>query len=391
VKFWLILNPAIMKIDSTIVKKTVREEEGKRSTRSKSIWNRDISVSFLNNDNVFKSHFYSEMSVLAGSGMDIRRSLEIISSGSTKQKEIEITDKIRESIVSGSSLSDALSATGKFSLYDTSSVNIGEESGALSEVLSELSVYYSKKISQKRQITGALTYPVLVLFTAVLSLVFMLNYIVPMFEDVFKRFKGTLPPLTRNIIRLSDSFMTYAWIIAGIVTTMFLICYFNRKEEWFRRLSSKTVLSLPVVKDVVSLTYKVRYCQTMRLLIRSKVHLLDAIGLLEKIIGFYPLERAMKEIKTNIAAGMSLSDAMEKYPIFDRKMIAMTRVAEEVNKLDVLYDQLYKQYTEELDVKIKTMNSLLEPMLIIFVGGLVGIILIAMYMPIFQLGTNIGV
>jgi type IV pilus assembly protein PilC len=323
--------------------------------------------------------------------MDIRKSLEIISSGSAKQKEIQVIDKIRQAIVNGASLSIAMSDSGSFSLYDVSSISIGEESGALSEVLSELSVYYAKKISQKRQITGALTYPVLVLFTTVLSLVFMLNYIVPMFEDVFKRFKGTLPPLTKGIIALSDSFLSYAWIGLALITGIVLICYYSRREEWYRRLSSKVVLSIPIVKDVVSLTYKVRYCQTMRLLISSKVHLLDAIVLLERIIGFYPLEKALKEIKGQISEGVSLAEAMEQYPFFDRKMIAMTRVAEEVNKLDVLYDQLFKQYSEELDVKIKTMNSLLEPILIIFVGGLVGIILIAMYMPIFQLGTSIGV
>jgi type IV pilus assembly protein PilC len=380
-----------MKIEATILNKSNLKPPDKNEKVGKSIWNKDISLSFLKNDNAFKSHFYSEMSVLAGSGMDIRRSLEIISKGSTKQKEIEITDKIRQSIIDGSSLSDALDATGKFSLYDVSSVKIGEESGALSEVLSELAVYYAKKISQRRQITGALTYPMMVLLTTVVSLIFMLNYIVPMFEDVFKRFKGTLPPLTRSIIRLSDSFMTYAWIALLLIAGIAFICYYSRKEEWYRRLSSKFVLSLPVVKDVVSLTYKVRYCQTMRLLISSRVHLLDAIGLLEKIIGFYPLEKALKEIKVRIASGTSLAEAMEQYPFFDRKMIAMTQVAEEVNKLDVLYDQLFKQYSEELDVKIKTMNSLLEPIMIILVGGLVGIILISMYMPIFQLGTNIGV
>lgn len=380
-----------MRIDATIKNKPGQKPSEKKEKVGENIFNKEIGISFLRNDNTFKSHFYSEMAVLSGSGMDLRRSLEIISKGSAKQYEIGITDRIRQSIIDGSSLSDALDSTGKFSLYDVSSVKIGEESGALSEVLQELSVYYAKKISQRRQITSALTYPAMVLLTTLISLIFMLNYIVPMFEDVFKRFKGNLPPLTRSIIRLSDSFAAYAWIFLSIIVGLALFCYYNRKEEWYRRVSSKIILSLPVVKEVVSLNYKVRYCQTMRLLISSRVHLLDAIDLLEKIIGFYPLEEALKEIKVKIASGASLAGAMEQYPFFDRKMIAMTQVAEEVNKLDILYDQLFKQYSEELDVKIKTMNSLLEPVMIIIVGGLVGIILVSMYMPIFQLGTNIGV
>jgi len=379
-----------MKFDTTLLNNRRVVTETKQKREKKSIWNTDISISFLKNDNSFKSHFYSEMSVLIGSGMDIRKSLEIIGGSSTKQKEILIVDKIKLSIMEGASLSCAMTESEKFSLYDVSSIKIGEESGSLSEILKELSVYYAKKISQKRQITGALTYPVMVLATAVLSLVFMLNYIVPMFEDVFMRFKGTLPPLTKTIIKLSESFMTYALISLALMAGVFLVCYLNRKEDWYRRFSSKLVLSIPVLKEVVALTYKVRYCQTMRLLISSKVHLLESIDLLGKIIGFYPMEKALKEIKTSISEGISLADAMESYPIFDRKMIAMTRVAEEVNKLDVLYDQLFKQYSEELDVKIRTMNSLLEPILIIIVGGMVGMILIAMYLPIFQLGTNIS-
>ena len=380
-----------MKIEATLTEihreKIVNEKQfGKRN-----FWNKEISISFFSNDNSFKSHFYSEMSVLIGSGMDIRKSLDIVSSGTSKEKEIVRIKSIIGFIVNGASLSEALSESGAFSLYDISSIRIGEESGALTEVLEELSVYYAKRISQKRQISGALTYPVMVLATTIISLVFMLNYIVPMFEDVFKRFNGTLPPLTKTIIKISDSLLSYSVVVSIILTGIIIIGYLNRKEEWYRKLSSRIVLTLPVVKNVVTLNYKVRYCQTMRLLISSKVHLLDAIDLLEKIIGFYPIENALKEIKVKISNGMSLAEAMEEYPFFDKKMIAMTRVAEEVNKLDILYDQLYKQYSEELDVRIKTMNSLLEPMLIIIVGALVGVILISMYMPIFQLGTSIGV
>jgi type IV pilus assembly protein PilC len=380
-----------MRIETTLnppLKKKVLHE---KQNNGNNIWKRDISIAFFSNDNSFKSHFYSEMSVLIGSGMDIRKSLEIVCSSTSKGKEILVITNIISSIVNGASFSNALSESDVFSLYDISSIKIGEESGALTDVLCELSVYYAKRISQKRQISGALTYPVLVLITTIFSLVFMLNYIVPMFENVFLRFKGTLPPLTRTIIKISDSFLTYVWIILIILIGIFIIGYMSRKEEWFRKLSSGIVLSLPIIKNVVKLNYKVRYCQTMRLLISSKVHLLDAIDLLSKIIGFYPVEKALNEIKIKISNGISLAAAMEEYQFFDKKMIAMTKVAEEVNKLDILYDQLYRQYSEELDVRIKTMNSLIEPILIIFVGALVGIILISMYMPIFQLGTSIGV
>ena len=370
---------------------TGKRDSVKKINAPKSIWDREISFSFFRNDSAFKAGLYSELSVLAGSDMDIRRSLEVIIGGASKENEVSKIKNILNHIINGASLSEALNLCGSFSLYDISSIRLGEESGSLPEVLKELSGYYTKRIQQKRQIAGALTYPVLVLATTIVSVVFMLNYIVPMFEEVFRRFEGTLPPLTKAIIKLSDSLLNYIWIVLIIFSGVFIVGYINRKAEWYRSLSSKIILSLPVVKNIVFLNYRVRYCQTIKLLIGSKVHLLEAIDLLGKIIGFYPVEKALTEIKTKISNGLALAESMEPYPFFDKKMIAMTRVAEEVNKLDVIYDQLYKQYSEELDVKIKTMNNLLEPALIIIVGLLVGVILISMYMPIFQLGTSLGV
>ena len=379
-----------MKIDTVFPVATGVKKENKKKTESQSFWDKEISFPFFRNDAGFKAGLYSELSVLTGSEMDIRKSLEVIISSAAKKKEVSQIKKILNHIIDGASLSEALNECGSFSLYDISSIRLGEESGSLPEVLKELSNYYTKRIQQKRQITGALTYPVLVLVTTIISVVFMLNYIVPMFEEVFKRFEGTLPPLTKAIIKLSDSFLNYAGITLVIFFAIFIISYLSRKEEWYRNLSSKIILSIPVVKNIVFLNYKVRYCQTIKLLIGSKVHLLEAIDLLGKIMGFYPVEKALIEIKTKISNGLTLSESMEAYPFFDKKMIAMTKVAEEVNKLDMIYEQLYKQYSEELDVRIKTMNNLLEPVLIIVVGLLVGVILISMYMPIFQLGTSLG-
>ncbi len=380
-----------MKIDAVFPVTHNAKTESKKESKNQNFWNKEISLSFLKNDSNFKANFYSELSVLVGSDMDLRRSLEVIISSASKENEVSKIKYILEHIINGDSLSEALNQCGSFSLYDISSIRLGEESGNLAEVLKELSTYYTKRIQQKRQITGALTYPILVLLTTIFCVTFMLNYIVPMFEEVFKRFEGTMPPLTKAIIRLSDSFLNYTLIILAIFLGAFIVSYLSRKEEWYRKLSAKIILSIPVVKNIVFLNYKVRYCQTIKLLIGSKVHLLETIELLGKIIGFYPVEKALIEIKTKISTGLPLSESMEAYSFFDKKMIAMTKVGEEVNRIDVIYDQLYKQYSEELDVRIKTMNNLLEPLLIIIVGLLVGVILISMYMPIFQLGTSLGV
>jgi type IV pilus assembly protein PilC len=322
--------------------------------------------------------------------MDVHRSLEIIEASSLREREKVILNLIKVAVINGVSLSEALERSYRFSKYDIMTVAIGEETGELSNVLCSLSIHYTKKIAQRRQIIGALTYPMLVLITTILSLVFMLNYIIPMFEDVFQRFDGNLPPLTRSVISISDAFSEIIWLILLVIVLVVYIAYTCRKKNWYRSLSSAVINKTPIVKDITALTYKVRFCQTLALLIGSRVHLQEALRLTKDAIGYYPIEKALSIIIENISSGMSLSESMIPFRFFDRKMVAMTLVGEEVNKLDVIYDQLSSQYSTELDVKIKSMNSLLEPILIIFVGLMVGVILISMYLPIFQLGLNIG-
>jgi type IV pilus assembly protein PilC len=358
--------------------------------RKENIFSREISFSIQNNRNQFKTRFFAELSVLISSGVDIKKSLEIIINGFSKGKVKEIANGILVSVEKGKTLNESLKEYDTFTPYDYYSIRIGEESGSLPAVLKELSAFYTKKIAQQRQIRGALTYPILVLFTTIFSLVFMLNFIVPMFEDVFSRFHGNLPMLTKMIVAFSDSFPKYLFLFILILTGTIIIHLYYRKKDWYRRLSSQILLKMPIVGPIINLTYKTRFFQTLKLLISSKVHLLDALGLIRQMIGFFPMESALEDIEKSISAGGTFSEALGKHNIFDKRIISMTRVAEEVNKFEVVYEQIYLQYSEELDTRIKTMNNLLEPILIIFVGGLVALILISMYMPIFQLGTGLS-
>lgn len=379
-----------MKTNSDLLYDTGIDDPSIDHQEKTSIWAREISLFNHKKNNAFNARFFSEMSLLIGSGMDVHKSLDILEGGSSKERERRIIIMIKEAILNGLSLSEALESSDRFARYDTMTIAIGEETGELPKVLSSLALYYSKKMAQRKQIVGALAYPILVLFTTFLSLVFMLNYIIPMFEDVFERFDGNLPPLTRSIISFSDAFSEIIWLVLLVILSVAYFTYYWRKKIWYRAFSSALINRMPIIKDMTALTYKVRFCQTLALLIASRIHLQEALRLIKDVIGYYPMEKALGEIIVNISSGMSLSESMSPYRIFDRKMVAMTLVGEEVNKLEVVYEQLSNQYSTELDVKIKSMNSLLEPILIIFVGLMVGVILISMYLPIFQLGLSIG-
>lgn len=356
----------------------------------RSFWSKEITLFSNRKSFSFICRFFSELALLIEAGIDVHKTLEIIGGTCSKESENTTLKLIKEAIVNGSTLSEALDTTRRFTKYDIMTIAIGEETGELSTVLKSLSNYYTKKIAQRKQIIGALSYPILVLITTVLSMVFMFNYLIPMFEDVFKRFNGTLPPLTRSVIALSETFNRIGWVILLILAVIITTAFICRKKDWYRTFSSALIERIPIVKDISILTYKARFCQTLALLISSKVHLQEALRLIKDVIGYYPLETALSIIIEDISSGKSLSEAITSYRFFDRKMVSMTLVGEEVNKLDVIYEQLSTQYSNELDVKIKSMNSLLEPVLIIFVGAMVGVILISMYLPIFQLGLNMG-
>ena len=219
-----------MQINTTHILSEIHSVPDKAKNNKDNISNRPLSFQFFINKNLLKCRFFSELSVLISSGVDIKKSFEIISYGITRQNDKQIINKMLNIIIKGSSLSTALEKSDFFSVYDYYSVRIGEEGGSLSSVLKELAAYYSRKIVQQRQIRSALAYPILVLFTSIFSLMFMLNYIVPMFEDVFLRFHGTLPSLTKSIIVLSDSFSKYAFYFLMVLSPrLFCISLIKRK------------------------------------------------------------------------------------------------------------------------------------------------------------------
>lgn len=355
--------------------------------------------SFLNKDirlfgNGFsdknKERFYSEMGILFAAGVDIRSALELIEQEQGKEKDKLLFEKIKNSIVAGSGLAAALDQAGVFSPYEIHSIRIGEESGRLKEVLKELAFYYAKKISQKRQVTSALSYPAVVFLAAFGAIFFMMRFVVPMFSDVFKRFKGELPAFTRLIIQTSDFFKSYGlWMILGLFGLATYL-YWQRNANWFRKYGAKLVLRTPILGDLVAKIYLARFCQSMHLLISAKTPLVTSLELVEKMVGFYPLEISLEPIRKDIMNGVSLHKSLSKFKIYSKRMISLLMVAEEVNQLDAMFGTLAKQYSDEVEHQTGLLGSLIEPVMILFLGALVAVILVAMYLPMFQMSSTVG-
>lgn len=364
-------------------------KKGKKGTGMPDFFSREITLFGKSLPDKKKERFYSELQILLFSGVDIRSALDIIAEEQTNENHKRLFRKIHDNVVGGMGLSESIESTSYFTPYEYYSIRIGEESGRLTEVLKELGLFYARKIKQRRQIIGALTYPLLVLVTAIGAVFFMLRFVVPMFKEVFHRFKGDLPSLTKFILHLSDKFTYYALAFLVVAITITVLVYLFRKKEIYRKLSSGFLLSIPYVGKVYHKIYLARFCQAMTLLVSSKTPLIKALQLTRDMIQFYPFEKALEKIESDIMHGSSLHKSMQQFSIFDRRIVSLTRVAEEVNQLDVLFAKLDEQYTSELEYQLSIFGNILEPFLIVLIGLLVAVILISMYLPLFQLGTNI--
>ncbi len=337
-----------------------------------------------------KEVFYRELGMLLKSGVDFKKALEIISNQSSNKFEKEMIINIKDKVVEGRSIYESMKETNQFSPYEFYSIQIGEETRKLEEILTELQKYFSRKIQMKRQVVSVLTYPAIVMIVTVLVLYFMLNKVVPMFGSVFKQFGSELPKSTQIIIKISNHsgvlFVSFFSIIIGL----FAVHFFLKNNSSYRAFASKLVLRIPYFGNLIRKIYISRFCQSMNLLITSKTTLINSLSLTSKMIDFYPIEIAIKEIKEDITKGASMNESLKKHNVFENKMISMVEVAEQVNQLDTMFERLTEQYNEEISHQTKMIGVVLEPMIIIVIGIIVGVIMISMYAPMFDLSKIIN-
>ncbi|PXY01815.1 type II secretion system F family protein [Marinifilum breve] len=365
-----------------------KSKKKKKESNPLDFLNKEISFSGNKLKDKQKEDFYSSMSMLLSSGIDMRSALKIIYQEQRKKKEKEIFNQLYEKLIGGDNLSVAMRNSEKFTAHECFSVGIGEETGRLKEVLHDLALFFANRIKQRRQLINTFTYPVIVIVTALLVVVFMMNFIVPMFVDIFSRFNGELPLLTQWVMNASEAFKENFWIGLLIIIGIIAFILSARKKLWFRKHVSQIAIKIPVVGTMLIKAYMARFCQTMSLLMGARIPLLRAIRLMGKMISFYPFEQALLHFEDEILHGKTLYDGMERFSFFDAKIRSLTKVGEEINQLDVIYENLSKQYSEELQHQVGILNGLLEPILIIFVGLLVAVILVAMYLPMFQMSNS---
>ncbi len=337
-----------------------------------------------------KEDFYSELGVLLKAGINLKDALILIQENQKKEKLQLFYGEMVDALVAGQSFFEVLEKRSEFTEYEYYSVKIGEETGTLTRIVEELGKFYERKNEQRRQLTSAMTYPIIILSTAVLVVIFMLRMVVPMFEDIFKQNGVDLPPITKFIISASNFIGNYGWLVLLFIGTLLVLRKTFAKKEWYKEGKDKLLLKIPYIGSFISSVYLAQFTQAVALLTSSKVPMLHSIQMVKKMIDFYPLNSALTNVEKGVLAGTSLNKSMAENKIFDNKMVSLVKVAEETNQTEYIFERLNQQYAIEVQQKSKLLSTLMEPLIIIIIGVFVGVILISMYLPMFKLSNVVG-
>lgn len=367
---------------------TVKRPETQKS--KKNILNREISLFGNSFSNKSKEQFYSELSMLLNSGVNLKRALDLISEMQKREKDKKLVDDISNQIVAGSSLSEALQKNKSFTPYEYHAVKIGEQTGQLNKITNDLREFFNRKTELKRQLISSLSYPLIVLITACGVVFFMLRYVVPMFVDIFKQNRVELPWLTKIIVELSGVVVNNGWIFIFSILVILVLFKIVSQKEWYYRFIGNLQIKIPVLGSYIKKIYLIQFTQAMALLTNARIPVVSGIALVRDMIRFYPLEKTLVIIEKDIVQGKKLHESFAEHPFYDKKLIALLKVAEETNQTEYIFQKLYDQYSLEIKYQGQIISNVLNFLLTLFVGLIVGVILVAMYLPMFKLSSVIG-
>jgi type IV pilus assembly protein PilC len=338
--------------------------------------------------------FVRQFATMIDAGLPLVQCLDILSTQGENKQFNAILKEIKVYVEQGGTFSEALRKHPKvFNDLFVNLVAAGEMGGILDTILQRLAIYIEKNVKLKRQVRGAMVYPVAILFVALAVIVVMLTWVIPAFREMFAEFGGEdqLPGLTKFVISISDGFVSNFWIIAGLfIGTITLISYSYRTKGG-KRFWHKAFLTLPVLGPVIRKIAVARFTRTLGTLLGSGVPILDAMDIVAKASGNVVVEAAINETADRVREGRTMSEPLMATGVFPPMVVQMIGVGEQTGALDNMLNKIADFYEEEVDVAVAALTSLLEPIMMVFIGGIVGVILIAMYMPIFEIAGKVQV
>jgi type IV pilus assembly protein PilC len=324
-------------------------------------------------------------------GLPLVQGLTILAEQMENKTFRAILKQITKDVEGGSTLAEALKKHPK--VFDSLFVNLvaaGEVGGILDTIMRRLADYIEKSEALKKRIKGAMTYPAVVVAIAILVIAVILIFVIPVFEEMFESFGAALPAPTQLVVNMSR-FMkgNIHWVIVALVALVFVFKKY-RNTKGGRKTTDAIALKLPVFGDLLKKTAIARFSRTLGTMIQSGVPILDSLEIVAKTSGNVVLEEIIFEVRSSIAEGQTIADPLSESDIFPGMVVQMISVGEATGALDTMLNKIADFYDDEVDTAVDALTSMLEPLLMLFLGGAVGGLVIAMYLPIFQMAAAMG-
>jgi type IV pilus assembly protein PilC len=326
-------------------------------------------------------------------GLPLVQCLDILAGQQKNKTFAAILKDVKSSVEQGSTFSDAL---GKHkNVFDELYVNLvraGETGGILDNIMNRLSVYMEKRQKLIRQVRGALSYPTIVFMIAIGVMAVMLTFVIPAFENMFKEFGGgasNLPIITQVMVAISHSFVSYLPFIIVVVAVAATALSYAYKTPGGKRFFHRLILQLPIMGTVLQKISVARFTRTLGTLLQSGVPILDALEICAKTAGNVIIEAGIMLVRQRISEGKNMAEPLLEAKVFPDMVVQMIAVGEQTGALDQMLNKIADFYEEETEVAMAALTSMLEPIMMVGIGGMVGVVLVSMYLPIFSLAGNI--
>ncbi|KTS72298.1 type II secretion system protein F [Pseudomonas oryzihabitans] len=374
------LNPALIKAQlrkQGINPTRVRKKSVSLFGRGKKIKPLDIAL------------FTRQLATMMSAGVPLLQAFDIIGEGFDNPNMRKLVDDIKQDVAAGNSLANSLRKQPQYfdDLY-CNLVDAGEQSGALETLLDRVATYKEKTEALKKKIKKAMTYPAAVIVVAVIVSAILLIKVVPQFQSVFEGFGAQLPAFTLFVIGISEILQEWWLLVLGAMFVLgFVLRHFYKKSEKFRDATDRGLLKIPLIGSILYKSAIARYARTLATTFAAGVPLVDALDSVAGATGNVVFRNAVEKIKGDVSTGMQLNFSMRTTGVFSSMAIQMTAIGEESGSLDEMLSKVATFYEDEVDNMVDNLTTLMEPMIMAVLGVLVGGLIIAMYLPIFQLGS----
>ena len=354
----------------------VNKVKKRRMSGGKSIKQKDIAI------------FTRQIATMMRAGVPLLQSFDIVARGSTNPRVTKLLTDIRSDIETGTSLSSAFRKHPlHFDALYCNLVEAGEAAGILETLLERLAMYQEKTLEIKRKIKSALIYPVAVLVVAFVVVAVIMIFVIPAFKEVFTSFGADLPAPTLFVMAMSEIFVSYWWLIFGVIIggTYFFFESWKRSEK-MQKTMDRLLLKLPVFGDLLYKSAVARWTRTLATMFAAGVPLVEALDSVGGASGNAVFAEATEQIQKDVSTGTALTTSMQATGIFPVMVLQMAAIGEESGALDHMLSKSAEFYEAEVDEAVKGLSSLLEPIIIVVLGTIIGGIVVSMYLPIFKLG-----